>query len=182
MKPEEEEKFYALLAKTIEVNWERDMTPDRMRIWWMVLREYSFQQVGDAIAQYIAKGDAYWPQVSDIVRTITEMGRDKAELYPLLEHKEDYTPISSERLKEILKPLYEKWGMEKPKETKEEKEKRWNKTREKLMAQATIIQSAEAVERPLSGLRLPVEETEEKPSTPVTPERSLKLLPEKETS
>lgn len=181
MKPEEEDKFYVLLAKTIEVNWERDFPSDRMRIWWMILREYSFQQVGDAIARYIKQGEAYWPQVSDIVRTISEMGRDRAEIYPLLEHKENYTKISSERLKQILQPLYEKWGM-RPQESKEEKEERWIKKREELKRQSELIQTAKAVERPLSGLKLPVEETDGEPAIHVTPEGLLGLLPKKETS
>lgn len=141
MKPEEEEKFYALIAKTIETNWEKDMSAERLRIWWMALRNYSFQAVGEAVAEYIKKGSPYWPQVSDIVRLIEKKEVDRADLYPLIEHRE--RELSRDEALAAIQKIYDHISaldQIREKEFEEERRKKWNEQKRVLLGQRKLME------------------------------------------
>lgn len=126
----------------------QEMGKERHLIYFEQLHGYRIEEIQAAVDRAIHDEEfSVVTPVGKLIRYIEEARREGSEDLGAIQIQYREREITSERLKELLKPLYDKWGMS-IEPTEEERRAQWEERKRKLKAQANLVkQTADPVEQ-----------------------------------
>lgn len=146
--PDEYLDLFEKAIKKLAMAIDKVMGEGRYLIYFEKLHSYSIEEIQAAVDQAI-HDEQYnvIPAVGKLIRYIEEARREVADQYNHFQIEFKRDEISSERIRELLRPFHDKLAAVEQKE-REERELRWQKNKEKLEGQAKLVKlNADSVER-----------------------------------
>lgn len=145
------DKYFNLFGKAMKklaMAVDKEMGEARLLIYFEHLHTYKIEEIQAAVDDLIHDEEFnVIPTVGKLIRYIEDARREKWNIYNPFQIESKREEISSERLKELLRPFYEKLAMAEERE-REERELQWQKNKEKLQGQANLVKlNADPVEQ-----------------------------------
>jgi hypothetical protein len=142
IKPDEYLDLFKKAMKKLAMAVDKEMGEERYLIYFEQLHVYQIEEIQAAVDQAI-HDEQYnvIPAVGKLIRIIEDAREERSERWPVLklEHFEDWPTISDERLKELVRPFYEKLDKQKKEFSTGEREARAEENKKILRQQAKLI-------------------------------------------
>lgn len=127
--------------KKLAIAFDKEMSEGRFLIYFENLCSYSIEDIQYAVNRAIREEEYnIIPPVGRLIRYIEELNEKKREMaYNLLNYNEKWPIVSIEKVREIVKPFYDKVMKHEKILSEEEREKKWKENKEKLQRQIKQI-------------------------------------------
>lgn len=146
--PDEYFDLFGKAMKKLAESVEKIMGEGQLLIYFEQLCRYQIGEIQTAVNEAI-RGNLFSVivPVGKLIRYIEDVRRERWEQYNPFQIEFKRDEISSERLRELLKPFRDKLAMAEDRE-REERELKWQKNKEKLQGQTKLVKlNADPVER-----------------------------------
>lgn len=147
--PDEYLDLFKKAMKKLAMAVDKEMGEERFLIYFEQLHIYRIEEIQAAVDQAIHDEEYnVIPTVGKLIRLIEDARRENREQWPTLklEYLENWPTISDERLKELVRPFYEKIDKQKKELSPEESEARSEEKKKILKGQAKLITRNQAEE------------------------------------
>ena len=125
--------------KKLAMAVDKEMGEARLLIYFEHLHTYKIKEIQAAVDDLIHDEEFnVIPTVGKLIRYIEDARREKWNIYNPFQIESKREEISSERLRELLKPFRDKLVAAEERE-REERELRWQKNKEKLEGQVNLM-------------------------------------------
>jgi len=138
--PEQYWDAFKEIIKYIEEAMEKEFSAGRVAIYLEHLQDYSIEEIWEGVKKAIHE-ETYSkiPPVGKIIAVIEEAHEEKRDRWPRLEHIEPWPDTPPERVRELVKPFYDKLAKQEKELSGEERETRWKENKEKLQRQISLV-------------------------------------------
>jgi hypothetical protein len=137
--PDEYLELFKGAMKKLAMAVDKEMGEARYLIYFEQLHTYGIEEIQAAVDQAIHNEEYnVIPTVGKLIRYIEDAREEQGERWPKLEFKEEWPTMTSERLKELIQPFYDRLAKQE-KELKERRETSWKKNKKILEGQINLV-------------------------------------------